>query len=98
MDITSLLFLPRSHLSGYNLWTEGLYGYSWDMMVQSWSNQHTRVKFTSQSTGETGYLREESREALVVIDGLAVLAQEAIRLDTVLEAVELFPALVCMFA
>ncbi|KAI7091893.1 Tubulin alpha [Hortaea werneckii] len=37
---------------------------------------------------------DESRETLVVIDGLAVLAEEAIRLDTVLEAVELLPALV----
>uniref|UniRef100_A0A6P7G1S4 Vitamin K-dependent gamma-carboxylase isoform X1 n=1 Tax=Diabrotica virgifera virgifera TaxID=50390 RepID=A0A6P7G1S4_DIAVI len=32
------LFLPYSHFitKGYNNWTNGLYGYSWDMMVHSW--------------------------------------------------------------
>ncbi|XP_053596618.1 vitamin K-dependent gamma-carboxylase isoform X1 [Microplitis demolitor] len=31
-------FLPYSHFitKGYNNWTPGLYGYSWDMMVHSW--------------------------------------------------------------
>ena len=31
-------FLPYSHgiTQGYNNWTNGLYGYSWDMMVHSW--------------------------------------------------------------
>ncbi|KFB48638.1 AGAP006363-PA-like protein [Anopheles sinensis] len=32
------LFLPYSHFltKGYNNWTNGLYGYSWDMMVHAW--------------------------------------------------------------
>ncbi|EAA10830.4 AGAP006363-PA [Anopheles gambiae str. PEST] len=32
------LFLPYSHFltQGYNNWTNGLYGYSWDMMVHAW--------------------------------------------------------------
>ncbi|CAG9827187.1 unnamed protein product [Diabrotica balteata] len=32
------VFLPYSHFitKGYNNWTNGLYGYSWDMMVHSW--------------------------------------------------------------
>ncbi|KAF7997630.1 hypothetical protein HCN44_006201 [Aphidius gifuensis] len=31
-------FLPYSHFitKGYNNWTPGLYGYSWDMMLHSW--------------------------------------------------------------
>ncbi|CAH0626825.1 unnamed protein product [Chrysodeixis includens] len=31
-------FLPYSHFitKGYNNWTDGLYGYSWDMMVHTW--------------------------------------------------------------
>uniref|UniRef100_A0A182YR33 HTTM-like domain-containing protein n=1 Tax=Anopheles stephensi TaxID=30069 RepID=A0A182YR33_ANOST len=31
-------FLPYSHFltKGYNNWTNGLYGYSWDMMVHAW--------------------------------------------------------------
>ena len=33
------LFLPYSHFLtlGYNGWTQGAYGYSWDMMIHSFS-------------------------------------------------------------
>ncbi|XP_072038823.1 vitamin K-dependent gamma-carboxylase-like [Amphiura filiformis] len=50
-------FMPYSHFitQGYNNWTNGLYGYSWDMMVHSWATQHIKIKFVD-STGETGYL------------------------------------------
>ena len=40
------LCLPWSHsiTAGYNSWTQGLYGYSWDMMIHSWSTQHVVMK------------------------------------------------------
>ncbi|XP_074649215.1 vitamin K-dependent gamma-carboxylase-like [Tubulanus polymorphus] len=52
------LFLPFSHWisRGYNNWGEGLYGYSWNMMVQSWSEQHLHVKFVDKNTGYVGFL------------------------------------------
>lgn len=36
--ITFQITLPFSHniTKGYNTWTEGVYGYSWDMMVHNW--------------------------------------------------------------
>ncbi|KAK3590843.1 hypothetical protein CHS0354_024581 [Potamilus streckersoni] len=50
--------LPYSHgiTKGNNAWTKGLYGYSWDMMVHSWSLQHVRVTYNDLTSGETGYL------------------------------------------
>ncbi|CAL1530882.1 unnamed protein product [Lymnaea stagnalis] len=51
-------FLPYSHgiTKGYNNWTNGLYGYSWDMMVHHWSVQHVRIKYFDKDKGESGYL------------------------------------------
>ncbi|CAG5134217.1 unnamed protein product [Candidula unifasciata] len=51
-------FLPYSHgiTKGYNNWTNGLYGYSWDMMVHSWSVQHIRITYYDKDTGRSGYL------------------------------------------
>ncbi|GFN86303.1 vitamin K dependent gamma glutamyl carboxylase [Plakobranchus ocellatus] len=51
-------FLPYSHgiTKGYNNWTNGLYGYSWDMMVHSWSTQHIRITYRDKDTNATGYL------------------------------------------
>jgi len=45
------LFLPHSHwlTKGYNTWTNGLYGYSWDMMVHNWKHIHTRVTVIDKS-------------------------------------------------
>ncbi|CAH2075573.1 unnamed protein product, partial [Iphiclides podalirius] len=39
-------FLPFSHFitKGYNNWTDGLYGYSWDMMVHTWDVHSVVVK------------------------------------------------------
>lgn len=36
--ITFQVFLPFSHniTKGFNTWTDGIYGYSWDMMVHNW--------------------------------------------------------------
>ncbi|XP_066594912.1 vitamin K-dependent gamma-carboxylase [Prorops nasuta] len=38
-------FLPYSHFltKGYNNWTPGLYGYSWDMMVYAWETVHVVI-------------------------------------------------------
>lgn len=56
--ILEQLFLPYSHFitQGYNNWTNGLYGYSWDMMVHSRSHQHVKVTYKDGITGELGYL------------------------------------------
>ncbi|KAM7369066.1 hypothetical protein PAMP_013365 [Pampus punctatissimus] len=56
--IIEQLFLPYSHFitKGYNNWTNGLYGYSWDMMVHSRSHQHVKITYKDGKTGEIGYL------------------------------------------
>ncbi|XP_054254557.1 vitamin K-dependent gamma-carboxylase [Indicator indicator] len=53
------LFLPYSHFitQGYNNWTNGLYGYSWDMMVHSRFHQHVKITYKDGLTGEVGYLK-----------------------------------------
>ncbi|KAK7493351.1 hypothetical protein BaRGS_00015477 [Batillaria attramentaria] len=55
------MFLPYSHFitKGYNSWTQGLYGYSWDMMVHSRNLQHIRITFVDKDTGQQGYLNPE---------------------------------------
>ncbi|XP_074647934.1 vitamin K-dependent gamma-carboxylase-like isoform X2 [Tubulanus polymorphus] len=55
-------FLPYSHFitKGYNNWTQGLYGYSWDMMVHSWNQQHIRITYKDLDTGKIGYLNPEA--------------------------------------
>ncbi|GIY81005.1 vitamin K-dependent gamma-carboxylase [Caerostris darwini] len=47
-------FLPYSHwlTRGYNTWTQGLYGYSWDMMVNNWRYVHTTVTIVDKNTGQ----------------------------------------------
>lgn len=56
--IAEQLFLPYSHFitQGYNNWTNGLYGYSWDMMVHARSHQHVKITYRDSVTGEVGYL------------------------------------------
>jgi vitamin K-dependent gamma-carboxylase len=56
--ISEQSFLPYSHFitKGYNNWTNGLYGYSWDMMVHSWHTQHIKIHFVDKETGEVHYL------------------------------------------
>lgn len=43
-------------MQGYNNWTNGLYGYSWDMMVHSRSHQHVKITYKDGQTGAIGYL------------------------------------------
>ncbi|XP_046901014.1 vitamin K-dependent gamma-carboxylase [Hypomesus transpacificus] len=56
--LTEQFFLPYSHFItlGYNNWTNGLYGYSWDMMVHSRTHQHVKITYKDGKTGEVGYL------------------------------------------
>ncbi|XP_057675465.1 vitamin K-dependent gamma-carboxylase-like [Corythoichthys intestinalis] len=56
--ILEQFFLPYSHFitQGYNNWTNGLYGYSWDMMVNSRRHQHVKITYKDGKTGEVGYL------------------------------------------
>ncbi|XP_017266135.1 vitamin K-dependent gamma-carboxylase [Kryptolebias marmoratus] len=56
--IIEQFFMPYSHFitQGYNNWTNGLYGYSWDMMVHSRSHQHVKITYRDGKTGEVGYL------------------------------------------
>ena len=48
------------YCQGYNNWTNGLYGYSWDMMVHSWSTQHITISYRHKDTGKVGYLNPEA--------------------------------------
>uniref|UniRef100_A0A8C1Q8B4 Vitamin K-dependent gamma-carboxylase n=1 Tax=Cyprinus carpio TaxID=7962 RepID=A0A8C1Q8B4_CYPCA len=56
--IMEQFFLPYSHFitQGYNNWTNGLYGYSWDMMVHARSHQHVKITYRDGVTGDVGYL------------------------------------------
>ena len=52
------LFLPYSHFitQGYNNWTNGLYGYSWDMMVHSYDTILTTIKVVDNANGKVHYM------------------------------------------
>lgn len=41
---------------GYNNWTNGLYGYSWDMMVHSWDTVMVVVKVVDNNTGKEHFV------------------------------------------
>ncbi|KAF9810855.1 hypothetical protein SFRURICE_005281 [Spodoptera frugiperda] len=51
-------FLPYSHFitKGYNNWTNGLYGYSWDMMVHTWDVSTVIVKVVDNDSKEMMYI------------------------------------------
>lgn len=61
--------LTRSALpsQGYNNWTNGLYGYSWDMMVHSRSHQHVKITYRDGLTGELGYLNPGVRHLMLLL-------------------------------
>ncbi|XP_060652296.1 vitamin K-dependent gamma-carboxylase [Drosophila nasuta] len=52
------LFLPYSHFitKGYNNWTNGLYGYSWDMMVHSYDTVLTSIKIVDNENQQVHHL------------------------------------------
>ncbi|XP_065208287.1 vitamin K-dependent gamma-carboxylase [Planococcus citri] len=55
------LFMPFSHsiTKGYNAWTTGQYGYSWDMMVHAWKTSMVMVKVVDHNNGNIHYLDAE---------------------------------------
>ncbi|KZS07639.1 Gamma-glutamyl carboxylase [Daphnia magna] len=59
--VVTQLVLPWSHsvTQGYNNWTNGLYGYSWDMMVHAWETMHVVVTVKDKTTGRLNYLDTE---------------------------------------
>lgn len=50
--------IPFSHdiTKGFNNWTNGIYGYSWDMMVHAWDTVMIVVKIINSNNGEIKYL------------------------------------------
>ncbi|XP_030380126.1 vitamin K-dependent gamma-carboxylase [Scaptodrosophila lebanonensis] len=56
------LFLPYSHFitKGYNNWTNGLYGYSWDMMMHSYDTVLTTIKVVDNDNQQVHYLNPYS--------------------------------------
>lgn len=52
------LLLPFSHsiTKGYNGWTEGPYGYSWDMMVHAWDTVLVSIKVVDNSNQKPHFL------------------------------------------
>lgn len=51
-------FLPYSHFltPGYNTWTDGPYGYSWDMMVHAWDTVLVTTRIRDNAAGTSHYL------------------------------------------
>lgn len=41
---------------GYNGWTNGQYGYSWDMMVHAWHTSMVVIKVVDKDGGNEYYL------------------------------------------
>lgn len=59
--MTFQLLLPFSHniTQGYNTWTEGIYGYSWDMMVHNWRIMDTKISVVVHPSDEELFLNTE---------------------------------------
>lgn len=51
-------FVPYSHFitEGYNNWTDGLYGYSWDMMVHAWDTILISIKVVDNNNQRYHFL------------------------------------------
>ncbi|KAF4523661.1 hypothetical protein B566_EDAN006031 [Ephemera danica] len=58
LHIALQAFLPYSHFitKGYNTWTNGLYGYSWDMMVHNWNTIRIMPRIVDETTGQEHFL------------------------------------------
>ena len=52
------LVLPYSHFitQGYNSWTNGIYGYSWDMMVHAWETVLVTIKVVENESQREHFL------------------------------------------
>ncbi|XP_032511604.2 vitamin K-dependent gamma-carboxylase [Danaus plexippus] len=56
--VVSQAILPYSHFitKGYNNWTKGLYGYSWDMMVHTWDLETVVIKVVDNTNNREFYI------------------------------------------
>lgn len=56
------MFLPYSHFitEGYNSWTNGIYGYSWDMMIHAWDTTLTTVEIVDHNSNRHHFLHPNS--------------------------------------
>nr|XP_054919472.1 vitamin K-dependent gamma-carboxylase-like [Dermacentor andersoni] len=61
LHVVLQLFLPYSHglTKGYNTWTQGSYGYSWDMMVHNWRPVHIKLVLYDNAAHKTHFLDPE---------------------------------------
>lgn len=59
---SSQVFLPYSHFitKGNNGWTNGIYGYSWDMMVHAWDTTLTTVEIVDNNSNGHHFLHPNS--------------------------------------
>lgn len=59
---TVQITLPYSHIitKGYNNWTDGIYGYSWDMMMHAWDTILVVAKVRDNTNGYVFYLDPEA--------------------------------------
>ncbi|KAG4077588.1 hypothetical protein HA402_003015 [Bradysia odoriphaga] len=59
---TSQAFLPYSHFitRGYNGWVDGVYGYSWDMMIHAWDTPLTIVEVVDHNSNDSYFLHPNS--------------------------------------
>ncbi|KAL1424685.1 hypothetical protein MTO96_019833 [Rhipicephalus appendiculatus] len=66
LHVVLQLFLPYSHgiTKGYNTWTEGSYGYSWDMMVHNWRPVHVKLVLYDNATNRAHFVDPEARYAI----------------------------------
>ncbi|RZF35606.1 hypothetical protein LSTR_LSTR005134 [Laodelphax striatellus] len=55
-------FMPYSHFvtKGYNNWTNGLYGYSWDMMVHTWIRHRIVLKDVDRTSGQEPITKQQN--------------------------------------
>lgn len=55
---SSQAVLPYSHFitEGYNGWTNGIYGYSWDMMMHAWDTTLTVVEIVDSNNNDHHFL------------------------------------------
>ncbi len=62
MYCSSQVFLPYSHFitKGNNGWTNGIYGYSWDMMVHAWDTTLTTVIVVDNNSKDQHFLHPNS--------------------------------------
>ncbi|CAB3366213.1 Hypothetical predicted protein [Cloeon dipterum] len=60
--VTVQAILPYSHsvTKGFNNWTSGLYGYSWDMMVHSWNTILILPRVVDNASGKEMFLDPEA--------------------------------------